>query len=324
MVDFVLFGTGWRAEFYMRIAEASPLFKLNAIYTRSEERRKEIEKRGFKVFTSIDETLIEAHDMAVIASGNDGLIPLLDNLNERGTTIACETSFLKLNDNELDYISSNINGYALEQYWHTPLYGSIKEALPLIGDIESVYLSALHNHHAASIARYIFKDEVIKDIRTISETNARCIKTGSRAGREISNEMQDYKRKITQIEYASGKIFINDFSSNQYHSAIIPSRIEIRGAKGVITERGVSYVKDNGYVATLPFIFHRGSDKINEPMTLSHVTLGERETFINPFYPALLNDDEIAIAAMLNEIKERRNTYSIKDAVEDAKLGKLL
>lgn len=324
MVNFVLFGTGWRAEFYMRIAEASPEFKLNAIYTRSEERRKEIEKRGFKAFTSIEETLIEDHDVAVIASGNEGLIPLLNNLNERGDTIACETSFLKLNDRELDHVSSSIKGYALEQYWHTPLFASIKEALPFIGDIESVFLSALHNHHAASIARYIFKDEVIKNVRTLSETNAKCNKTGSRAGRETDNEMQEYKRRITQIEYESGKIFINDFSSNQYHSAIIPSRIEIRGEKGVITESGLSYVKDNGYVATLPFVFHRGSDKINEPMTLSHVTLGDRTAFINPFYPALLNDDEIAIAAMLKEIKDQGNTYSIKDAIDDARLGKLL
>ena len=323
MVDFVLFGTGWRAEFYMRIADASPGFKLNAIYTRSEERRREIEKRGFKVFTSIEETLSEDHDLAVIASGNEGLTALLEKLRDR-EVIACETSFLKLADKELDYISTNIYGYALEQYWHTPLYASIKEALPLIGAIDSVYLSALHNHHAASIARYIFRDEKIKDIRTLSETNAKCIKTGSRAGIERGNEIQEYKRKITQIEYESGRIFINDFSSNQYHSAIIPSRIEIRGVKGIITERGVTYVQENGYATTLPFVFHRGSDKINEPMTLSHVTLGERTVFTNPFYPSLMNDDEIAIASMLKEIKEGKSTYNIKEAIEDAKLGKLL
>lgn len=324
MVNFVLFGTGWRAEFYMRIAEASPDFNLNAIYTHSEERRDEIAKRGFKVFTSIEETLLNNHDIVVIASGYEGLIPLLDNLNERGSVIACETSFLKLGDKELDYITKHIKGYALEQYWHTPLYASIKEALPLIGNVESVYLSALHNHHAASIARYIFKDEAIKDVRTLSETKATCIKTGSRKGREISKEIEEYKRRICQIEYESGKVFINDFSSNQYHSNIIPSRIEIRGENGVITEKGVTYVQSNGYTSTLPFIFHRGSDKINEPMTLSHVTLGERTVFINQFYPTSLNDDEIAIATMLKEIKDNKKSYTIKDAIEDAKLGKLL
>lgn len=104
----------------------------------------------------------------------------------------------------------------------------------------------------------------------------------------------------------------------------MPSRIEIRGERGVITEKGVSYANKWGQIVSLDFVFHRDIDKINITSSLSHVSLGDRIVYENEFYPASLNDDEIAIAKMLSLCAKGENPYPIKEGIEDARLGHLL
>lgn len=322
MTSFVLCGTGWRAEFYLRIATTlRNEFRIASIYTRREERRKELSNLGYNAVTNLDEALSFAHDGVIVASGRDGFLPLLIELDQRGETILTETTFLSLSEEELER-ASVITGYTLEQYWHTPLYSSIRSSLPLIGKINSVYLSSLHNHHAASIMRVIFPSLKVKEVRRILETKGRCLRTGSRKGLERDGDIEEYTRKITSVEFESGEVFITDFSSNQYHSYIIPSKIEIRGERGVITENGITYIGDEGYPIAEDFVFHREESKLNQTPTLSHVTLGSRVVYKNPFYPAPFCDDEIALSMMLREFSDGRLTSSIRDGIEDARIGK--
>jgi len=324
MARFVLCGTGWRADFYIRIANALPeMFSISSIYTRREEKISQLRALGYYATLDLDEALSKEHDFVVVASGKLGFLPLIEKLDRRGEMIATETTFSSLSDEDLSK-AEKINGYVLEQYWHTPLYSSIYKSLCQIGKINSVYLSALHNHHAASICRGIFKGLAIKEYRTLLEQKANCLKSGSRSGILKEYKDEDYIRRIKLIEFTSGEVFINDFSSNQYHSYIIPSRIEIRGEKGVITEKGITYINSNGYPITKNFVFHRDSDRINQSLTLSHVSLGDSILFENEFYPASLNDDEIAIATMLKKLVDGNLDYTIAKGVEDARLGRLL
>ncbi len=324
MAGFVLCGTGWRAQFYMRIAAAFPEeFRIVSVYTRRSDEMERLNSLGFRATLSLDEALSYAHDGVIVSSGRDGFLPLLENLAGRGEGILSETTFLSLGESELDR-AEKIRGYAMEQYWHTPLYSSIRQALPKIGKVWSVYLSALHNHHAASILRGIFPGKEIREVKRVLDSSFPSLKTGARPGLVRTGETEDYSRKITVVEFRTGEVFINDFSSTQYHSYIIPSRIEIRGERGVITEKGITYIGKEGYPVREDFVFHRDSAKINHTTTLTHVTLGGDVVFTNGFYPSSLDDDEIAIAAMLREFAAGLSGYSISDAVEDARLGKLL
>lgn len=323
MTKFVLCGTGWRAEFFMRIAKALPeQFAISAIYTRREDKALELTGQGYNTTTKLETALSFDHEAVIVASGNEGFLSLLKFLDARHETILSETTFLALSEEELREVEK-IKGFALEQYWHNPLYASIKKVLPKIGEVSSVYLSALHNHHAASIMRGIFGNIGIKEVRRLLEQKAVCVKTASRAGMDRSGEKQDYTRKITAVEFVTGQVFITDFSSNQYHSYIVPSRVEIRGQRGVITEQGVTYVDEAGFPVELPFVFHTDDAKNNQQLSLSHVTAGAEVVFENEFYPSNFNYDEIAIASMLKEFSQGRLEYSIREAVEDARLGKL-
>ncbi len=324
MIKFVLCGTGWRAEFFVRIAKALPdLFAITAIYTRNEERAAEIKaNRNIFATTELSKALSAEHDFVVVASGKAGFLELLQQLEARGEKIVTETTFSSLSDSDLD-IASKINGYTLEQYWNTPLYSSIWKAISKIGKVDCVYLSALHNHHAASICRRIFPSRCIEH-RKLFEDTFSCIKSGSRFGMVRTGEEEQYTRKINLLKMECGGTFINDFSSNQYHSYTIPSRIEIRGEKGVVTERGVSYINEEGYPINLYFDFHSDSGQMNQTLALSYVTLGSDIVFENRFYPLNFNSDEIAIASILIDIVNGKFDYTIADGVEDARLGRFL
>lgn len=323
-MDIILFGTGWRSKFYLRIARALPaLLNIRAVCTRHAERAEALRKEGVEATTDISYALSLPHDAVIVASGNDGFVPLMKMLGERNEFVISETSFLRLSEAELDELG-DMKGAVAEQYRYTPLYASLMASLHKIGPIDQLFLSGLHNHHAASIARDILTlgDSMPDDIKSL-DFPSEMRKTAMRDSLVISGGLEEYVRKIRIMRFGN-KLFINDFSSNQYHSYLYGKQVEIRGENGFLTEMGLHTVTASGYPCSVPFVFHRDWVTGNSGLTLSHVTLGEECVFANPFYPAMLNDDEIAIAILIKRIESGDEYPTIFSGILDARLGKLL
>ncbi len=320
----VLCGTGWRAMFYVRISRMLPeLLSLVAIYTRTRERAELFSEDPFPVMTDLSEALSVPHDAVIVATGKDVFFPLMKKLKDRGEFVVSETTFLSLDDSEMEELY-DMKGACAEQYMYTPLYASILKGCELVGNIDQLYLSGLHNHHAASIARIVLGlgDSMPEKISSL-DFPSRVVKTGERKGMVADGVDEEYSRKLRVLSFGD-KLFINDFSSNQYHSYLYGKRVEIRGNKGVVTEQGISFCTSDGLAHSMPFVFYRDSSLGNGSLTLSHVTLGERTVFRNPFYPAMMNDDEIAIAMLLKRIEDGMDYPSINSGIMDARLGRLL
>ena len=323
-MNAVLFGTGWRAAFFLRIASALPdVLSVSAVYSRSPERAEELRREGLHAVASREEALAQPHDAVIVASGREGYMETLRYLHARGEKILSETTLLSLPDEELEE-ASLFEGMVLEQYAYTPLFASALSVLSEAGEVDQLYLSGLHNHHAAAIARRVLAagndgpEEVLA-----SNFPSTVIKTGSRNGLERCAGMEEYTRRVRIIRFGSS-LFINDFSSNQYHCYLYGKRFEIRGTRGVITEKGLSTVDPSGYPVFIPFVFHRDTVTGNGSLALSHVTLGDKTVFENPYYPKMLNDDEIAIARMLELWGKGEDIYPFREGVADARLGRLL
>lgn len=306
--------------FYIRIARLVPdLARINAVYTR----RHGYSIHGLYVTESLEDALSRPHDAVIVASGREGYTGMMRSLAERGETILTETTFSLLSDSEIEEVE-DIEGYTLEQYRNLPLFASVMEASKMIGDVSQLRLSALHNHHAATLIRAILGEEGMPGSVIAKDYDSRIARTGSRSGRVRSGEMESYVRKLRILEYPSGKLFIDDFSSNLYHSALIRPEIEVRGDRGIVNQEGVRYVNDEGYAISMPFVFHRDSEFYSGSSALSHVTLGSSVVFSNPFYPAPLSDDEIAIALCLSAFDQGHPEYTIRDGILDTRIGRLL
>ena len=324
-MDVVLFGTGWRAGFFLRIARLCPdIINIVSVYSRSPERARESAAQGFISVSDRIRALEADHDAVIVASGKEGFAETLRFLRDRGERIISETTFLSLSGEELDEVSLIDGGMVLEQYAFTPLFASVMASLPLLGHVDQMYLSGLHNHHAAAIARKVLSlgYELPERIESMDfRSSMPC--TGSRNGLERNGKDEEYARSVRMMRFSSS-FLITDFSSNQYHSYLYGKRFEIRGDRGVMNEAGVSIVDGCGYPASMPFIFHRDVSVGNGSLALTHVTLGERTLFVNPYYPADLNDDEIAIARMLELYGKGKDIYPFREGVADARLGRLL
>ena len=320
-----MLGTGWRARFYMRIAEFLPdMLRIAAVYTHTQERKAEMERKGFNAFADIDSALAVDHDAVIIASGKNGFSDTLRYLHGRKERIITETTFLDLPEPDLEEFSS-YDGLVMEQYWNTPLFSSLLNVLSVLeAEPDQLYLSGLHNHHSASVARRVLGTgyQMPEEFYSLEYASS-MIRTGSRNGLEISGESEDYVRRVRMMKLGSA-LFIHDFSSNQYHSYLYGKHFEVRCRRCVITENGVNGIDRDGYPYSMPFIFHRDSSVGSGSLTLSHVTLGSRTVFVNPYYPLAMNDDEIAMAMMLEQYDKGHNPYPFCEGIMDARLGRLL
>lgn len=320
----VLIGSGWRSAFYLRIASALPsLLEIVSVYSSSEERAKEMRKKGLNCHSSLCDALTFTHDAVIVSTGKENFYSIMLDLERRGEFILSETSFLSLGESELKSLE-NTRGAIMEQYPYDPIFAAVLSAAPRLERIDQLMISGLHNHHSAALARIVFslKDEKPDEVLSLDFPSS-MVKTGDRSGIVKGNGVEDYVRRLRILRFGK-RLFIHDFSSNQYHSYLMKKSIEIRGEKGILTLDGLKTTDEDGYPLFFPFFFHRDISTWNGSMTLSHINLSDERVYTNPFYPVNLNDDEIGIATIIQNIDSGLPYRSIREGIEDARLGKLL
>ena len=320
----VLCGTGWRASFYIRIANLLPsLLKITSIYSSSRDRADEMRKKGLNCVSSLNEALDTDHDAVIVATGKERFYPLMMELGKRGEFILSETTFLSLSEQERAELAF-LDGAVMEQYPYDPVYAAAIEASKYLGNIDQLMISGLHNHHSAALARVILnlKDELPKEV-LFYDFPSLITETGKRDSMIVGGAKEEYTRRLRLLRFNSS-IFLHDFSTNQYHNYLIPKSLEIRGDNGILTLDGLRVVNSMGFHDYIPFVIHRDSVTWNSNMTISHITLGGKNVYVNPFYPVNLNDDEIGIATIIKNIVEKKSYRTIKDGVDDATLGSML
>ncbi len=320
----VLVGTGWRAAFYLRISNLLPsLLKIVSIYTSTKERADQFKAKGYNCSSVLDQALSSGHDAVIVSTGRDSFYSIMRELGERGEFILSETAFSSLSESERNSLMC-LDGAVMEQYPYDPLYSALISVKERAGDIDQVMISGLHNHHSAALFKALAgnSDEMPEKILAM-DYPSKIVRTGMRSSMVTTNEEEEYTRKIRILKFKSS-LFIHDFSTNQYHSYLMPKRVEVRGSKAILTLESLRTTDENGYPVDIPFVIHRDSSMWNSNLTISHISLGNEIVYTNPFYPVPLNDDEIGIATIIKNIEEKKGYRTIKDGIEDAALGSLL
>lgn len=353
-ITFGIIGSGWRTEFYLRIAKAMPQqFRVSGIVTRSAERGKEVEECwGIPTFRTLEDLLFQPKTDSSTADTGEGFendapdfvvvsVPwkvapgMIQQLVERKIPVLTETppapdlaGLIALNA-----FASTASGAIIqvaEQYHLQPLHAARIALVQSgkLGDVSQVQLSVCHGYHGISLIRKLLGVGYENAEITAIETRTPLVGSPDRNGPPEAEHMGESRQVIAQLNFGS-KLAIFDFSDDQYFSWIRGQRLLVRGSHGELIDKTVRYLKD--YRTPIIAELHRenaGEDGNLEGLFLKGILLGEEWLYRNPTLPGRLTDDEIAIADCLIRMHAHVHGgpafYSLAEASQDHYLSLMM
>ncbi len=330
---FVMIGYGWRADFFYRIAKYLPdTFSICAAVLRTKERAREVAKKeGVFATDHLDEALATNPDFVVLCLPRAIVKDYLHILMEKDIPVLCETPPAKDIDelNALWELKEKYKGrvQVAEQYYVQPLYAAWLKVIEdgFLGQVSNMTLSSVHAYHAVSIFRKMLGVGFENCTIRAKQYEFDVTETGSRQGVLRTGKVKKATRQIATLEFESGKVGFLDFSGEQYASLIRTRRLNIQGHRGEINDMTLRYLNEKHIGVTMEL--NRIDDGIYNNKDWSHqgIMLGSSFVYENPFPRARLNDDEIAIATCLMNMKTYVTTgeggYSLQEALQDTYIG---
>lgn len=335
-IVFGLLGGGWRAEFYLRIARELPeQFAVGAMFVRNKEKAEAISRTwGVKVFTTLEEFLAErTYSFAVICLKRDAVKEYIYRLAEAGVPILAETPpapDLEQLRELWDRVGRTSIIQIAEQYLYQPMHAArISLARSgRLGRISQAQVSAAHGYHGISLIRQLlgigFENVTIRAQRFQSSI----IQGPQRSGPPAAEEEIQTDQLLATLDFGD-KLGVFDFTRDQYFSWIRGSRILVRGERGELLNDQASWLQsyDTPIYSKLRRV-DAGHGGNLEGLYLKGIMADGEWLYRNPFTPARLTEDEIAIAESLvrmhRHVQGGPSFYSLAEGSQDQYLALLL
>lgn len=325
---FVIVGSGYRALFYVRIARALPeRFSLLAMVCRTPEKAERI-AREQGIFTTCDEAQAAAMkpDFAVVAVSKASICDVTLHWASMGIPVLCETPAALEMDSLVKLWEAAKGGAKLqvaEQYALRAPHSARIKALGMgyLGDPYSVSLSVAHDYHGVSLMRR-YLGIGIGDMEVCARKYFFPVMgTDSRSGPITDGRVEQADRVRADFFFEGGKMGFYDFCKVQYHTFIRASRVTVQGVKGELDGDVLRYMEcvDGQFLPrSEAFALVPGADGKNP----DEILLGGQVMYKNPFPGSGLNEDETAIARMLDGMEAYLDggdeVYPLAEALEDA------
>ncbi|MDM5340628.1 Gfo/Idh/MocA family oxidoreductase [Fictibacillus enclensis] len=337
IVFSIIGGGSFRAQYYLRIVHMLPqIFQVAGMVVRDETQGKELEERwSVKTYRTLGHLLENEHPDFVVTS-------LSGSVNARYV--------MELADMDLPVLSETPPGNSLqelytlheeltvkkkkiqvaEQYHLHPMHMARLSLIQseFLGKVTEATVSISHFYHGISLIRKMlgitFENAVITGKRFVSPILA----GPGREGPPKEEKLISAERDLAWLQF-DGKLGIYDFTKDQHRSWIRSNHLSVRGTKGELFDERISVLQD--YQTPLPLSFQRvnkGEQENQEGYYLDGILAGERWVYKNPFAPARLYDDEIAIATCLKKmahyVSGGPDFYSLQEASQDHYLGLMI
>lgn len=329
-IRFGLIGSGWRAEFYIRIAKALPeRFELAGVLIRSEEKGAAFgEKFQVTVVNTLDALMEMEPEFVVLAIKRGMVTDYLIELFKRGIPVLSETPPGESEDALVKlweaYQKHNGKIQVAEQYFLQPLYAAWYKAITdgKLGEVENINISSLHGYHGAAIIRQFlgagFSNCKIYGKRYWFDVT----ETYGREGMVFDGEVAACSRDRLTFEFDNGKTAFFDFSDPaQYHSFIRTRQLTVQGTRGEIDDLTIRYLSGDNIPVTQELKRVDLGVYGNQEWSHYALMLGEEFLYRSPFVGARFNDDEIAVAycmvKMHEYLREGKEFYGLADALQD-------
>ena len=327
-VPFAIVGGGWRSDFYLRVARELPdRFRVTGVQTRDSGRRSRIASGwGVRGCATTDELLADGPAFVVVATPWAVTPVLLRELHDRGMPALAETPPAPDLDGlralqGLDRAGARIQ--VAEQYQFQPLHAA-RLAIARsgrLGSVSEANVSVAHGYHGLALLRRFLDVDPGPVTITARRFRSPIVAGPDRSGPPAGERIVESVQTIATLEF-EGRLGIFDFTDDQYFSWIRALRLVVRGERGEVVDTTVRYLVD----AVTPVTIHLDRRDAGQNGNLEgyfHVgiTAGEEWLYRNPFAPARLTDDEIAVATCLAGMAEYGaggpSFSSLSDAAQD-------
>ena len=252
MISYLIVGSGYRAEYFGRAARQYPDLFRALFLCRSEEKvRLMREHTGIPATVSLSECLSFQPDFAVVAVDRGHMADVIEEWAGRGFPVVAETP-VAADPEQLERIEAlgraGARIVSCEQYPRQPILAAGLREIEAgtIGTPSSLYISLLHDYHAAGLIRralQIGRDEPYTVTGACQKISA--ARTDSRTDAFYDGQPQDDERTAAVVRFSSGKLAVYDFASIQYRSYIRSRHLTVRGSRGEWTDTAVLYLDEN-------------------------------------------------------------------------------
>lgn len=312
-VRFGIVGSGWRAEFFVRLAKALPeRLAVAGVVTRSAERAAEIQaKWSVPAFRTVGE-LCDTRPEFVIPSVPWDVTPqVVRDLVEREMPVLAETPpapDVQGLEELWDAVGAarRAGGGALvqvaEQYTLMPGHAArlalVREGV--IGQVTSVQVSSTHMYHAMSLIRHTLGVGHGPATVTARAFTAPLADPLSPGGWSDDLTPKDAVTTLALLDFGDARTALYDFTDNQWWNPLRARRIVVRGSLGEMVDDTVVRMTDPRTPVESTLMRRRtGTDLNLEGAEVHHISFDGRVVWRNEYLGASLSEDDLAVVDLL-------------------------
>jgi len=307
---FAVVGSGWRSQFFLRLAQMAPeRLQVTSVVTRTAERGQEVSAQwGAPTVRTTEEALADRPDF-VIACVPWGQMPLtVRELVAADAHVLAETppapDLEGLRSLWAD-VGASGRVQVAEQYLLMPGHAArlalVREGV--IGEVGSVQLSSTHMYHAVSLVRGLLGVEMADVVVNAREYTAPLVDPLSLAGWDLQAVPKPATTVLATLEFggaAGGKSGLYDFTDNQWWNPLRARRIVVRGSIGEIVDDTVTRMVEPTSAITSHLSYRRrGVDMNLEGVDLDTIAFDGRVVYRNAWAGTRMSEDDVAVAQIL-------------------------
>lgn len=311
-IHFGLIGGGWRAEFYLRIAQALPeRFGVTGVAVRNAEKRAAFGRAwGVPAVDSPGALLAAAQPPAfvVVCVPSAFAAELIQACVARAVPVLCETP-------PAPDLAGLIRLHALtgrgarlqvaEQYSFQPLHAARLQVIASgrLGRVSQAQVSVAHGYHGIHLMRRFLGIDFQPVTIEARPFVAPLVRGPGRDGPPVVAAVDKDEQLFARFDFADGALGMFDFTGAQYFSPIRANRVLVRGERGELSDTEVRWLSDSG-TPRMESLRRHDAGQIGNLEGFHHkgYTLGGEWIYKNPFVPGRLSDEEVAIAECLQRM----------------------
>ncbi len=334
-VTFGVVGSGWRTQFFLRVAAAAPeRLRVAGVVTRSPEKGEAVTAVWrVPAYGSVDELLAaQRPDFVVPAVSWPAMPVLVRELVDAGVPVLAETPPAP----DLDGLRSLWTDVAgrgrvsvAEQYMLMPGHAARLAVVRAgtIGTATSVEVSSTHLYHAVSMIRRLLDAGLADAVVSARQFTAPLVNPLTPQGWTGATTPEPTVTTVATVDLGDGRMGLYDFVDNQWWNPLRARRLVVRGSLGEIVDDTVVRLVAADTPVTSRLEYRRTGVDLNlEGNDLVHVSVDGEVVYRNPWVGTRLSEDDIAVASILADAgaharDEGPDPYPLAEACQDHAIG---